>query len=60
MIVDTAVADGRHPRVVVTNETPSLAWLRQNRPPQAHGYELVVRDPARHAVIVDLAAGGVA
>jgi beta-lactamase superfamily II metal-dependent hydrolase len=59
MIVDTAAAEGRHPRIVVTNECPSLAWLRSNRPLASHGYELVVRDPARHAVVVDLGAGSV-
>jgi hypothetical protein len=60
MIVDAAVADGRHPRIVLTNETPSLDWLREHRPPDTLGYELRVRDAARHAVTVDLATGQVA
>lgn len=57
MIVDVAHASQRKPLIVVTNEAPSLDWLRQNRPPAQFGYELVVRDPAKHAVVIDLAAG---
>ncbi|HMR60826.1 MBL fold metallo-hydrolase [Amaricoccus sp.] len=60
MIVDAAEAAGRHPHVVVTNEAPSLDWLRQNRPPAQHGYTLSVRKESGHAVVIDLATGAVA
>jgi len=56
MIVDVAHAQHRKPLIVVTNEAPSLDWLRQNRPPADFGYELVVRDSAKHAVVIDLAS----
>ncbi|MCZ4432919.1 hypothetical protein O3S81_24680 [Agrobacterium sp. SOY23] len=59
MIVDVAKADQRKPIIVVTNEAPSLGWLRQNRPPSQFDYSLIVRDPARHAVVIDLVAGSV-
>ncbi len=55
MIVDVAHASQRTPLIVVTNETASLAWLRAERPPAQFGYQLIVRDPARHAVVIDLA-----
>ncbi len=54
MIVDVAKADQREPLTVVTNEAPSLEWLRQNRSPSQFGYESVVRKPANHAVVIDL------
>jgi len=57
MIVDVAHADNREPLIVVTNEAPSLAWLRQNRPQTQFGYELIVRDPGKHAVLIDLVSG---
>ena len=57
MIVDLAHADNREPLIVVTNEAPSLAWLRQNRPQAQFGYELIVRDPSKHAVLIDLVSG---
>jgi len=57
MIVDLAHADNRKPLIVVTNEAPSLAWLRQNRPQAQFGYELIVRDPGKHAVLIDLVSG---
>lgn len=55
-IVDLANANQREPLIVATNETPSLDWLRQNRPQARFSYQLVVRDSARHAVVIDLAA----
>ncbi|WP_326525256.1 MBL fold metallo-hydrolase [Sphingomonas sp.] len=60
MIVDAAVAGGRHPHIVVTNEAPSLDWLRRNRPPVQLGYTLTVREESKHAVVIDLATGAVA
>ncbi len=54
LVVDIAKADGRKPLIVATNETPSLDWLRQHRPQGQFDYELVVRDPANHAVVIDL------
>ncbi len=54
MIFDVAKADQREPFIVVTNEAPSLEGLRQNRSPSQFGYELVVRKPANHAVVIDL------
>lgn len=54
MIVDVTKADQREPLMVVTNEAPSLEWLRQNRSPSQFGYKLVVRKPANHAVVIDL------
>lgn len=60
MVVDVAKADGRKPLIVVTNEAPSLNWLRQHRPQDQFEYELMVRDPANHAVVIDLETGGVA
>lgn len=59
MVVDVAKADGRKPIIVVTNETPSLDWLRQHRPQDEFDYDLVVRDPERHAVVIDLQTGEV-
>lgn len=59
MIVDAAAAGGRHPLVVVTNEAPSLDWLRQQRPPAQVGYTLLVRAANEDAVVLDLAAGGI-
>ena len=60
MIVDAAAATGRHPLVVVTNEAPSLDWLRQNRPPAQFGYTLTVREADKDAAVIDLATGAVA
>ena len=60
MIVDAAAAAGRDPLVVVTNEAPSLDWLRQNRPPAQFGYTLTVRETDKDAVVIDLATGAVA
>lgn len=54
MIADVAKADQRERLIVVTNEAPSLEWLRQNRSPSQFGYELVVQKPANHAVVIDL------
>ncbi|NNM74143.1 hypothetical protein [Enterovirga aerilata] len=45
------------PLIVLINEAPSLDRLREQRPPEQFGYEPVVRDPARHAVAVDLETG---
>ena len=55
MIVDAAHVDRRSPLIVVTNEAPSLDWLRQNRPQAQFNYTLIVRDAAKHAVTIDLA-----
>jgi len=57
MIVDVAHADNREPLIVVTNETPSLNWLRENRPQDQFKYGLVVRAPTKHAVVIDLVSG---
>ena len=57
MIVDVAKADQRNPLIVVTNEAPSLDWLRQNRPSTQFDYTLVVRDQAKRALVIDLTTG---
>lgn len=57
MIVDASHADHRHVAIVVTNEAASLDALRQSRPSAQFDYDLVVRNPARHAAIIDLQTG---
>lgn len=59
MVVDAAQAAGRTPILALTNETPSLAWLRQHRPQDRFDYELVVRGPENHALVIDLESGSV-
>jgi hypothetical protein len=57
LLVDVAHDQGRSPLLVLTNEPESVQKLKADRPPGQFGYTLAVRDPAKSAIVVDLAAG---
>lgn len=55
-LVDAAYEEGRRPRIVVTNETPSIEQLLVDRAPDQFGYSLQIRSPDDNAIIVDVGA----
>ncbi|WP_347267515.1 MBL fold metallo-hydrolase [Paracoccus sp. (in: a-proteobacteria)] len=59
MILDSAQGSGRQPVIAATNDCAPLAQFRAANPPDRSGYALILRDPARDALTVDLQSGEV-
>jgi hypothetical protein len=58
-IVEAAQEQGRQPRIVATNQTPSTDRLLNDFPPAVFNYTLQIRNPADHAIVVDVATAQV-
>jgi hypothetical protein len=59
MLADALKEQNRTALIVITNEPQSVTDFRSQRAMDEYGYELAIRDPGNHAIIIDLATGTV-